>query len=78
MIGEIYPARTIYDTFCRFLSGGLPQEGRQGTRYEPRIRVGVAVFAFIAFFGLLLMLVACGPLVRTHGYMPNPQRNCVD
>jgi outer membrane protein assembly factor BamE (lipoprotein component of BamABCDE complex) len=25
-----------------------------------------------AFFGLLLVLVACGPLVRTHGYVPNP------
>jgi outer membrane protein assembly factor BamE (lipoprotein component of BamABCDE complex) len=25
-----------------------------------------------AVFGLLLVLVACGPLVRTHGYMPNP------
>ena len=25
-----------------------------------------------AFFGLLLVLMACAPLVRTHGYMPNP------
>ena len=55
-----------------FYPEASPKKGGKVRATSPASVLELLSLPFIAFFGLLLVLVACGPLVRTHGYMPNP------